>query len=128
MWRQGLIGEINDQARQFLARLAVLQRQYAMKMPTVADRLNERFVRPLVIDRVRALVEPAMEEAKQQPPWPMFEALRHETQDLAREPSGICLHPERQDLESLEPPFAAARLTLDQVRSQLERWRRERKR
>ena len=35
-----------------------------MRMPTVADRLAERFVRPLTIDRIRALVAPAIDEAR----------------------------------------------------------------
>ena len=35
-----------------------------MRLPTVTDRLAERFIRPLAIDRVRALVKPAMDEAR----------------------------------------------------------------
>ena len=46
------------------ARGAELRTKYAMRLPTVTDRLAERFVRPMVIDRVRALVKPAMDEAR----------------------------------------------------------------
>ena len=36
---------------------------YGMRLPTIADRIAERFIRPLAIDRMRALVRPAMEQA-----------------------------------------------------------------
>ena len=34
-----------------------------MRLPSIADRLGERFVRPLLVDRLCALIEPAMDEA-----------------------------------------------------------------
>src|SRR5207253_3350427 len=52
IWRKALTERINDEADQYLAKLAELQKKYAMRMPTVADRLAERFVRPLTIDRI----------------------------------------------------------------------------
>ena len=62
-----------------------------MRMPTVADRLAERFVRPLTIDRIRALVAPAIEEARQGGESPKFEMLQHDTDYLTREPTGVGL-------------------------------------
>ena len=38
--------------------------KYGMRLPSIAERLEERFVRPLAIDRLRALVEPAIEELR----------------------------------------------------------------
>src|SRR5438477_574500 len=61
IWRRALTERIKDEADQYLTKLAELQKKYAMRMPTVADRLAERFVRPLTIDRIRALVWPAIE-------------------------------------------------------------------
>src|SRR5262245_32849394 len=60
-------------------------------MPTVADRLAERFVRPLTIDRIRALVAPAIEEAREGGDAPKFEMLQHDTEYLTREPTGVGL-------------------------------------
>ena len=60
-------------------------------MPTVADRLGERFLKPLAIDRVRALVEPAIREAEAASRCPTFELLEHETEVLTREPTGVGL-------------------------------------
>lgn len=44
----------------YLEQLGKLQVKYAMRMPTVADRLQERFTRPMTIDRMKALVGPAI--------------------------------------------------------------------
>ena len=35
-----------------------------MRLGTISDRLHERFVRPLAVDRLCALIEPSMEEAR----------------------------------------------------------------
>jgi hypothetical protein len=90
-WRKALTERINDEANQYLAKLAELQKKYAMRMPTVADRLAERFVRPLAIDRIRALVGPAIAEARAGAPGPKFETLQHDTEYLTREPTGVGL-------------------------------------
>ena len=91
IWRKALTERINDEADQYLAKLAELQKKYAMRMPTVADRLAERFVRPLTIDRIRALVAPAIEEAREGGEAPKFEMLQHDTEYLTREPTGVGL-------------------------------------
>jgi len=54
-------------------------------------RLAERFVRPLTIDRIRALVSPAIEEARVGGEAPKFEMLQHDTDCLTREPTGVGL-------------------------------------
>ncbi|MCI0357452.1 MAG: hypothetical protein L0211_03080 [Planctomycetaceae bacterium] len=92
IWRRALTERINDEADQYLAKLAELQKKYAMRMPTVADRLAERFVRPLAIDRIRALVAPAIDEAQSAAKdCPKFEMLKHDTEYLTREPTGVGL-------------------------------------
>jgi hypothetical protein len=91
IWRRALTERINDEADQYLIKLAELQKKYAMRMPTVADRLAERFVRPLTIDRIRALALPAIEEAREGGEAPKFEMLRHDTNCLTREPTGVGL-------------------------------------
>ena len=90
-WRRALSKRVGAEAKQYLDELAELQKEYAMQMPTVADRLAERFVKPLAIDRICALVKPAIEEAGQDGPYPIFELLEHETDSLSREPTGVGL-------------------------------------
>jgi hypothetical protein len=141
IWRKALTDRINDEADQYLVKLAELQKKYAMRMPTVADRLAERFVRPLTIDRIRALVEPAIEEGCAGGESPKFEMLKHDTELLTREPTGVgldvpawlvaleeevedVLHDDYQgwrghDLAGLIAPLA---LTYDQAKQQLEEW------
>jgi hypothetical protein len=91
LWRRDIKKEVRDESARFLQRLVELQRKYAMRMPTVADRLAEGFVRPMTIDRIRALVEPAMGEAKQSGDRPCFEQLAEETNLLLETPSGVGL-------------------------------------
>ena len=62
-----------------------------MKMPTIADRINGRFIRPMIIDRLTALVEPAMREARQSGPHTAFDLLKQEAMALAHEPTGVGL-------------------------------------
>ncbi|MEO2011711.1 MAG: hypothetical protein ABGX22_23770 [Pirellulaceae bacterium] len=91
LWRQELVARIGDRAETFVELLTELQRSYAMRMPTIADRINERFVKPLVIDRIRAFVEPAMEEAKLNGDQANFEMLKAETDQLTSDPTGVGL-------------------------------------
>ncbi len=60
MWRQAFAERTSEAADLHLKRLTDLGVEYGMQLPTIVDRLNERFVRPLVIDQLRAMVEPAM--------------------------------------------------------------------
>jgi hypothetical protein len=107
----------------------------------VADRLAERFVRPLTIDRIRALVPAAIEEATRGGECPKFELLQIDIEYLTREPTGvgldvpawlvaleeeveIALRPdyqqrEDQDLAAIIPPVL---LSYDQSRAQLDEW------
>jgi hypothetical protein len=142
IWRRALTERINDEADQYLNKLADLQKKYAMRMPTVADRLAERFVRPLAIDRIRALVAPAIEEARQgAAECPHFEMLQHDTQYLTREPTGVGLdvpawlvaleeeveqtlrpeHQRRQD-DDLAQVIPMVLLSQQQARKQLDQW------
>jgi hypothetical protein len=141
MWRRALIERISDEANQYLQQLGVLQKQYAMRMPTVADRLNERFIRPLAIDRIRALVSPAIQEARSGGEHPLFELLEEEIDLLAKEPTGVGLdvpiwivaleeevdrvrHSTQQHTWEHELKIAIPQtmLTLDDTQSQIDAW------
>lgn len=141
MWRRALAERIGEEADQYLKQLAVLQKKYAMRMPTIADRLNERFVRPLAIDRVRALIPPALQEARQGKPGPVFELLEEEIELFLREPTGVGLdvplwisaledevdrwrRPDgkRTWEEELKSAIPARLLTFDETQSQIDAW------
>ncbi|HTQ40428.1 MAG TPA: hypothetical protein VMJ32_15490 [Pirellulales bacterium] len=141
LWRRIMAQRTTEVADQQLTRLAKLQTQYGMRLSTVADRLRERFVRPLVIDRVRALVQPAAEEARRGEQPTAFALLEQEAGDLADEPCGagldlpdwlevleeeadrVCQQPAGRDIED-ESLIAAprVRLTWDEIQLQLSDW------
>src|SRR6516165_5934080 len=62
-----------------------------MYLGTVADRLQERFVKPLALDRLCALIEPAMTEARESGEGPAFARLQKELQGLTATPTGVGL-------------------------------------
>ncbi len=92
-WRRALAERVAKESDQYLEKLAKLQEQYAMKMPTVADRLNERFVKPMTIDRMRALIRPAMRQLRSSDKEESraFELLVQESHLMMREPTGVGL-------------------------------------
>lgn len=141
MWRRELTEQTSQQSAVFLEKLATLQARYAMRMPTVADRLGERFTRSMAIDRIRALVRPAIREAREGGEHPMFDLLKKETEELTRNPSGVGLdvpawlvaleeeveaasHRDAGAVETseLDAFVSQCSLPLDEIRRQLDQW------
>lgn len=60
-WREAVADRTAEIAEEHLKRFERLSRKYGMRLPSIADRLGERFVRPLAVDRLRALVRPAID-------------------------------------------------------------------
>jgi hypothetical protein len=90
MWQQALAERTAETADANLARFDELCNQYGVRLPSVAERLGERFTRPLAIDRVRSLVGPAIAAAGSDDGAPMA-TLQQEIADLAQEPTGAGL-------------------------------------
>ena len=90
IWCQAFADRTTDAADSHLARLEELSQKYGMRLATISDRIGERFVRPLFIDRVRALVEPALmaEDAER---MEAFASLEREIESLAKDPAGAGL-------------------------------------
>ncbi|EMI16861.1 hypothetical protein RMSM_06226 [Rhodopirellula maiorica SM1] len=91
LWRRSLSERIDSEAEIYVTKLRQMQKDYAMRMPTVADRILERFVQPMTIDRMRALVGPAMRDAENNQPSRSFELLEEESEILTRHPTGVGL-------------------------------------
>jgi hypothetical protein len=89
LWQRALAERTADAADIHQAKFRALCETYGMRLPTVAERLAERFTRPLAIDRVRALVAPAIEEADET--GEAFAALEREIESLAGDPAGAGL-------------------------------------
>lgn len=90
-WRRQLADRVEGEAERYLAELKKLQAKYSMRMPTVADRLSERFVQPLQIDRLLALVEPAIHSVDRAAAVGAFELLEKEAEALTKQPMGVGL-------------------------------------
>jgi hypothetical protein len=63
LWRRQVEELSRQAADDHLNELARLERVHGMRLATIADRLEERFVRPMALDGLCALIEPAMLQA-----------------------------------------------------------------
>ncbi|HXG12165.1 MAG TPA: hypothetical protein VNK04_20590 [Gemmataceae bacterium] len=91
LWEEAF-GELTQEpAAQHLDELTRLERAHGIRLGTVRDRLEERFIKPLALDRLCALVEPAMEEARRPGEQTAFAELERELQDYTANPSGVGL-------------------------------------
>jgi hypothetical protein len=143
LWERTCVRMTEELANTHEAELARLQKAHGMRMTTVADRVGERFVKPLALDRLCALVEPAMDEARNGGAAEAFARLEAEVQALARAPAGVGLDvPDWLRRLALEvQAVRAARatseqfgeglfemphrsVTLDELRRQMEEWER----
>lgn len=136
LWQQALAERTAEAADANLARFDALCDEYGIRLPSVAERLGERFTRPLAIDRVQALVPPAM-IAADTADHSTFEALKREIASLADEPAGAGL--DLPDwLGALEEEVSVARCArrhrqnsddvlrrIEQVRLSWEEWQRQ---
>jgi hypothetical protein len=91
LWETALTQATQDLAGQHLEQLARLERSRSVRLHTVSDRLNERFVKPLALDRLCALIEPSMREAHEGGPGPAFAQLQRELQTCTATPTGVGL-------------------------------------
>jgi hypothetical protein len=90
-WQEAFTSLTQELADQYAERLAALEHSQGMRLRTVADRIHERFVKPLVFDRLCALVAPAMTEARQSEGGRSFTRLEKELRLLTATPTGVGL-------------------------------------
>ncbi len=141
LWRRAVARRSQEVADDHLQRLQRLSSRYGMRLPSVSDRLRERFVQPLAIDRVRALVEPAIDERRTGQHCASFEILEEAVNQFTEEPSGVGFDlpawlealedevervgaetEEGPDPEDTAPQLPQVRLSLEEVERQLEKW------
>jgi hypothetical protein len=140
-WQEAFTRLTEDLATQYLEKLANLERTHGVRLRTVADRLQERFVKSLALDRLCALIEPAMREAYQPEAGRSFSRLEKELQPFTTTPTGVGLDVP-QWLRRLETEVQRVRakqtsiavlaegffhiprksLTLEELRQQVEEW------
>lgn len=111
LWEQSLTRVTRDLARSHLEQLDRLERVRGIRLSTIRDRLSERFIKPLVLDRLCASIEPAMLEARQSGEKPAFVQLRRELKAFTATPMGV----------GLDVPFWLRRLEMEVHRVQATR-------
>jgi hypothetical protein len=74
IWRAAVADRTSSLADDHLKRFTRLNRKYGMRLPSIADRLGERFIRPLLVDRLCAMVRPAVEATAQKDPAKALES------------------------------------------------------
>lgn len=141
LWQQTFRAKTHDAADWHLKRLGELVDKHGLRLPSIADRLGERFVRPLTLDRIRALIKPAVEEARAGSEPASFAILDDEAGRFAEEPSGAgldvpawlqVLEREVEEVERQYPRYydqilalSQRPLTYEQVLQQIDGWQAE---
>lgn len=131
-WRQGLIDHTQAPADRHLAELSQVEERHGMRLRTVRDRLEERFIAPLKVDRISALLPPAWKAAQQGADEndDAVARLQSEVDALAAKPLGVGLDVppwldrlegdllalRRTGVPNVPPP---SRLTLEELHEQL---------
>ena len=88
IWRKAVAERTDDIADDCLRRLRNMNKKYGMKLPSIAERLEERFIRPLQVDRLCAMVRPAMEELRDGRPQKTFPQLEKLVGEFTKKISG----------------------------------------
>lgn len=91
MWRQNLSRKTKASARTFQQKLKKLERQHAMRLPSVTDRVSEMFDKPLALDRILSLVRPSMVDIRRGRASDAFARLQAETEAYLSTSSGSAL-------------------------------------
>jgi hypothetical protein len=90
-WEEAFTAFTSDLARHYIEELEDLERVHGIRLRTVSDRVQERFVKPLAHDRLCALIAPAMEQAGKAGEGVAFGQLQEELLTLTATPTGVGL-------------------------------------
>lgn len=97
-WREFIAGKTRDLARELLTKLDARETEHGIRVRTVRDRLEERFIQPLNIDQAAAQIPLAAAAAQNQDGadqpaenLPAFVRLRSAIAPLAASPTGVGL-------------------------------------
>ncbi len=77
IWEDVFATKTEDMADRHLADLLKLERQYGMRLPSISNHLRERFVKPLSVNTMAALIAPACLMTPPEPPPRSRGAIAH---------------------------------------------------
>ncbi|MBR6436459.1 MAG: hypothetical protein IKS45_08130, partial [Thermoguttaceae bacterium] len=87
-WLQAIAERLNEEADSQWERYVELQKQYGMIMSAIGDRIGERFVKPLEVEQLCSLIEPAINEKREKKPLVSFKAFSDGVALFAQTPRG----------------------------------------
>ena len=89
IWEDVFSLKTEEMANDHLQQLESLQKKYGMRMPSVANHLEERFVKPLSVNHMLARIRPACEDAESgREESPSFQALQVSVEEYLKTTSG----------------------------------------
>jgi predicted urease superfamily metal-dependent hydrolase len=89
IWEDVFSMKTEEMAKGHLQQLQSLQKKYGMKMPSVANHLEERFVKPLSVNHMLACIRSACEDAESgRRESPAFETLLESVEEYLKTTSG----------------------------------------
>jgi len=141
LWQEAFARLTGELAEQHLTELAGLEQTHGFRLRTIRDHLEERFVRPMAIDRLCVLAGPAMEEAGQPGAHAALDRFQTELSSHTATPTGVGLevpqwlmrvqrevqrlraeHSDSTGPRRKAPPVARVTLSYDEVKRQLAEW------
>ncbi|MDR0521341.1 MAG: hypothetical protein LBH00_05755 [Planctomycetaceae bacterium] len=89
LWERAVERRSSHAAEEHLRHYQRLSEKYGMWLPSVHERLQERFVRPLQIARMCGLVPKAIRQIRQEGTDTAFEELHRQIENFAKNPMGV---------------------------------------
>ena len=89
LWERAVTKQSVEEAEGFLKQYQRLSEKYGMWLPSVHEKLQERFVRPLQIDRMCGLVPKAIRQAQRDEEKTAFDELYLQIENFAKNPMGV---------------------------------------
>ena len=89
LWERAVTKQSVEEADGFLKQYQRLSEKYGMWLPSVHERLQERFVRPLQIDRMCGLVPKAIRQSQRNEAKTAFDELYVQIENFAKNPMGV---------------------------------------
>jgi hypothetical protein len=88
-WRRSLTERVGSEANRYISMLKRLRRKYSVQMASIGQHLEGRFVKPMLIDRLVALVPDAVVTSQHPDPTAVFEMLKFECDSMAAMSPGV---------------------------------------